>query len=197
MDIYIRHFGKIVLLSNMALDIAAFGESQGIPNFVERLDLTCGALPSEEYSQVIDQSAPEAFLSLYSKMAEHRFAFAVTELLKLNSGYLNALANYCMERGKALKPAKLNTVEAAYELINTYILDGMPADDVKNVTVVEPNRMEWEKIQETHEEAWNKAGGNIDIYYQLQSYFIKGLLDDSGISFVNNNNKLFTLTSDL
>lgn len=194
MDIYLRHFEKIVLLSNMALDIAAFGESQGIFNLVERLDLTCGALPSDQYEQVIDQGAPEPFLELYTRMAEHRFAFAVTELLKLNPAYMTALENYCRDKGKTLKAAKLSTVEAAYELINTSVLDGMPWDDVKNVTVVETNRIVWKKLKETHQEAWQKAGGNLEIYYQLQNCFIQGLLDGSSILFNNEQNELFTLS---
>lgn len=194
MDIYLRQFGKISLLCNMALDIAAFGESQGIFNFVEHMDLTCGALPEGEYSQIIDPSAPEPFLDLYTKMAEHRFAFAVTGLLKANSAYINALKNYCFEQGKTLKPAKLSTVEAAYELINTYVLDGMPADDVKQITTVTPDKLEWEQLQETHKDAWDKAEGNLEIYYQLQTCFIQGLLDGSNILFNNEHNELFTLS---
>lgn len=179
----------------MALDIAAFGESQGIFNLVERLDLTCGALPSDQYSQVIDQGAPEPFLELYSRMAEHRFAFAVTELLKLNPRYINALKNYCNDQGKKLKAAKISTVEAAYELINTFVMDGMPWVDVKNVTTVESNKIIWEKLQETHQDAWQKVDGDIEIYYQLQTCFIQGLLDGSGIIFKNQENKLFSLST--
>lgn len=193
MDIYRRHFGKILLLSNMALDIAAFGESQGIHNLVERLDLTCGALPSEEYSQVIDQSAPEIFLDLYSKMVENRFAFAVTELMKLNSAYITPLCNYCFERGKSLQPEKVTTVESAYELINTYILDGMPSVDVKKLSVIETNKIQWEKITETHKEYWEKAGGDINVYYQLQTCFIQGLLENSGFEYNNSENRNFSI----
>lgn len=194
MDIYLRHFKKIVLLSNMALDIAAFAESQGAANFVERLDLTCGALPSDEYTQVIDQFAPEPFLELYSRMAEHRFAFAVTGLLNMNPGYIKALENYCFEQGRNLKPAKITTIESAYELINTYVLDGMPAEDIKNVTKIESDKLTWEELSDTHADAWVKADGNLENYYHLQSYFIQGLLDESGIAFSNEENKSFSLS---
>jgi len=188
-----QHFVKIQILSDMAFDIAAFGENQGIGKLTERLDLTCGAIPPGEYEQVIDQSAPQVFLDLYMKIAEKRFAFAVTELLKLNQAYINPLINYCFEAGKVHSIEKLKTVEAAYELINAVVLDGMPFDDVKEITTVEAFRLVWKKQKETHEDSWNKVGGDVAVYYQLQSAFIEGLLNESGISFVNEGNSVFSL----
>lgn len=189
-------FFKIRFLDYMALDIAAFGEQQGLEKLIERVDLKCGAIPPGEYEQIIDQSAPEPFLDLYMKIAEKRFAFAVTALIKANEGYITPLTNYCFELGKANKPEKLKTVEAAYELINAFVLDGMPDVDTKEITVVEANRLEWKKLVETHQEIWNKVQGDVAVYYQLQSAFIEGLLFESGISFLNEGNSVFTVIKD-
>lgn len=117
MDANKQQFFKIQQLNDMSFDIAAFGENQGIEKLTERVDLNCGAMPPGEYERVIDPSAPEEFLNLYLGIAESRFAYAVTALLKFHPGYITPLENYCFERGKALGPV---------ENITDYILKEAP-----------------------------------------------------------------------
>lgn len=179
----------------MATDICYFVQSQGAENLMDLLDMTCGAIPPGNYGQVVDQSAPTQFLEFYSHIAEHRFAFAVTQALKFNPGFLTAIQNYCGQKGFSLKPEKLKTLEAAYEVINMTILDGMPEEDTKNIISVEANKLVWEKIKDTHQPYWEKTDGDINLYYNLQECFIQGLLQDSGISFTNQENKIFTLSA--
>lgn len=191
--IYKQLFTKINILSDMAFDIGNFVENQGALNFVERMDLTCGAIPPGEYEQIIDQSAPEAFLQLYLHIAEHRFAFAVSEAVKLHPGFMEPIKKYCYDCGKSFKPAKVPTVQSAYDLINAFVLEGMPEEETRKLTVVEPNKIIWEKVKDTHKEFWDKVGGEVEIYYQLQTLFIQGLLEDSGIEFANDKNAVFSL----
>ncbi len=191
--IYKQLFTKIKILNDMAFDIGNFVENQGVLNFVERLDLTCGAIPPGEYEQIIDQSAPEVFLQLYLHIAEHRFAFAVSEAVKIHPGFMEPIKKYCYDCGKSFKPAKVATVQSAYDLINAFVLDGMPEEETRKFTVVEPSKIIWEKVKDTHKEFWDKVGGNVEIYYQLQTLFIQGLLEDSGIEFMNEQNSIFSL----
>lgn len=188
-----QQFYKIKFLNYMSFDIAAFGENQGIEKLVEKVDLKCGAIPDGEYEQVIDQTAPNPFLELYMRIAEFRFAFSVTALLKANEGYITPLINYCYEQGKANKPEKIKTVNTAYEYINSFILDGMPDEEVKEITTVEPGRLVWHVVKETHESFWNKAEGSVEVYYKLQNALIEGLLEGSDITFINEGNTTFTL----
>lgn len=193
MEKYTRHFMKIMLLNDMSTDIASFGEQQGSFNLMERVDLTCGAIPSNEFSQAIDPSAPEQFLELYSHVAEYRFAFAVVQLLKLNPAYMTALKNYCTDKGKALKAETVPNVETAYGVMDFCILDGMPDTETKHITEHTPGKLVWEKLQDTHEDFWNKAGGSVETYYQLVTCFVEGLLDGSNIVFKNEKNQVFSL----
>ena len=71
----------------------------------------------------------------------------------------------------------------------------MPEDETRKLTVVEPNKIIWEKVKDTHKEFWEKAGGNVEIYYQLQTLFIQGLLEGSGIVYTNKENAVFSLDS--
>ena len=54
-------------------------------------------------------------------------------------------------------------------------------------------KIKWKKLTETHASFWEKAGSIVDLYYDLQSCIIQGLLSGSKITFSNNNNELFTL----
>lgn len=193
-DRRILQFWKIRMVNDMANDIGYFAMSQGYENLMDKIDMTCGAVPEGEYEQVIDQSAPHQFLELYMHIAESRFALAVTECLRMNQAYWPAIMNYCREKGTALHPEKIRTVEAAYEVINNCILDGMPCDETKKITIVEPNRIAWEKLIDTHESAWKKAGSDVDLYYQLQTCLIEGLLGDSGFKYTNEGNLRFSIS---
>lgn len=194
-DIYVQHFIKICILNDMATDIGYFLQSQGAENFMDAMDLTCGAIPSGNYGQIVDQTSPEQFLKLYMGIAEHRFAFSITEALKINPNFLPAIKNYCSDKGTSIKIEKLQTLESAYDVINAFVLDGMPSEETKKIVINENNKFVWEKIIDTHQTAWNKAGGNIDIYYELQNCFIQGLLSASNFTFKIEENRIFTLDS--
>lgn len=48
-------------------------------------------------------------------------------------------------------------------------------------------------MNDTHEEFWTKAGCTVDVYYQLQAYFVNGLFEQSEIKFLNDKNETFTI----
>lgn len=188
-----QQYFKILLVNDMSCDIAAFGESQGSEKLAERTDLNCGAVPVGDFEQVIDQEAAHQFLELYMNIAEHRFAYAVTELLKLNPLYMTALKNYCHDKGSAIKPEQIAGADGAYKILDMCILDGMPCDETKSIISRDENKLIWKKNIDTHERFWVKAGGNVDIYYELQTSFIQGILEGSDLEFTNENNEIFCL----
>lgn len=189
-------FLKIKILDSMSTDIGYFLQNQGAENFLDTLDLTCGAVPEGKFEEVIDPAATEQFLSLYEGIAKYRFAFAVTQALKINQAFYPAIRTYCFQKGNSLKPEEpIQTVQAAYDVINSCILDGSTGVETKKITKNEEKLLVWDKIKETHENYWNKAGGSVDIYYDLQNCFIQGILEGSSISFSNKENQEFSLSS--
>lgn len=193
LTLYRQQFNKIILLSYMALDIAAFAESKGSNNLIERLDLTCGAIPAGDFEDVIDPSAPDQFLELYTHVAEFRFAFSVTELLRINTGFIDALNHYCYDKGKSLAQAKLTSVNEAFDYMNAFVLDGIPSNKTREIIEQTEKKIVWKKLNDTHEEFWTKAGCTVDVYYQLQAYFVNGLFEASEIKFLNDKNETFTI----
>ncbi|MCR5699644.1 MAG: hypothetical protein K6G52_08385 [Treponemataceae bacterium] len=188
-----NQFFKIRLWNNMAQMIAYFAFQRGNGQVFDYIDMNCGGIPEGEFEQVIDLSAPHQFLSMYTQVAEKRFAFAVTELLKMNGGYIDALSDFCRRTGRELNADEVDDAEKAFELMKSFVLDGMPCDETKEVVSVDERKIEWKKLTDTHAEAWNKAGGDLSVYYRLQKDFVDGLLEKSHITLHTENYETFWL----
>lgn len=189
----IIHFNKIRLLNDIANHIGSYGVSCGNETLLDYMDLNCGAVPDGEFEQVIDLSSPNQFLSLYMQIAENRFACVVTEMLKMNKGYFAILSEFCNRIGREMNIDIVTDIETAFEVMESFILDGMPCDETKEIILKETGKIQWKKIVDTHESAWKKAGGDISVYYSLQKEFVNGIFEESGIKLEIEENSLFTL----
>lgn len=189
----IGHFNKIKLLESIANQIAEYGVQCGNATLMDYIDMNCGGIPEGEFAQVVDVSAPIQFLAMYTKTAENRFAFAVTELLKMNASFLKALENSCFQVGKDMQIHAVQNAEHAFEIYNDFILDGMPGEQTKEIVSCNDSKIVWKKVTDTHEPAWKKAGGNLNVYYMLQKSFVTGLFDECKYSYYIEDNLTFSL----
>jgi len=189
----LNQFNKIRLLNDIANQLAYYGVQNGHEKLFDYIDLNCGAIPDGEFEQVIDLNAPHEFLSLYMNTAENRFAFAVTELLKMSSQLLNAIKDFCFRVGQDMKIESIPTISDAYKVIDAFVLDGMPCDETKKIEEESENQIIWTKVIDTHEKAWKKAGGDVSVYYELQESFVQGLLEKSGFKYQIEKGERFIL----
>ena len=189
----IGHFNKIKLLESIANQIAEYGVQCGNATLMDYIDMNCGGIPEGEFAQVVDVSAPMQFLAMYTKTAENRFAFAVTELLKMNESFLKALENSCFQVGKDMQIHAVQNAEHAFEIYNDFILDGMPGEQTKEIVSCNDSKIVWKKLTDTHEPAWKKAGGNLNVYYMLQKSFVTGLFDECKYAYYIEDNLTFSL----
>lgn len=189
----LSQFNKICLLNNIANQIACFGVQCGNEQLLDYIDMNCGGIPDGEFEQVVDVDSPMQFLQMYTQIAEKRFAFAVTELLKMNEVYLNSIEEFCNRTGREMNVPALADMEDAFNVVNSFYLDGMFCDNSKKVIQNDENLFVWEKQKDFHEDAWKKAGGQIEIYYRLLQSFVNGLLFSSGIELEIENMSKFRL----
>ena len=211
-DRRINQFYKIRLLNDIANQIAYFGIQNGNEKLLDYIDMNCGGIPEGNFEQVIDLSSPHQFLAMYTQIAENRFAFAVTEILKMNPQYIEILKEFLTRTGRELnifgdsssptgstgseehtKSPTDFSMDAIFVLFQSFILDGMPCDGTKQILSSNENEIVWKKLVDTHESAWKKAGGNIDIYYELEKSFVSGLFEKVGITLSIENNEIFKL----
>ena len=160
----ICHFNKIKFLESVADQFASYGVKCGNVNLFDYIDMNCGAIPEGAFPQVVDIAAPMQFLDMYTKTAENRFAFAVTELLKMNGAFLEPLANSCFQAGKDMQVHAVKTAAEAFEIYNSFVLDGMIGETTKEITAQDDARITWKKLVDTHAPSWEKAGGNLNVY---------------------------------
>ena len=189
----ITHFNKIKLLESIANQIGFYGVQCGNATLMDYIDMNCGGIPEGEFAQVVDVSAPMQFLAMYTKTAENRFAFAVTELLKMNASFLKVLENSCFQVGKDMQIHAVQNADQAFEIYNDFILDGMPDEQTKEIVACEDSKIVWKKLSDTHEAAWKKAGGDLNVYYLLQKSFVSGLFAESRYTYNIEDNSTFSL----
>lgn len=189
----INQFNKIKLLDAMAYQIAGYAVQNGNDTLLDRIDLACGAIPEGEFEQVIDLSAPHQFLSLYMGIAEKRFAMAVTELLDMNKAFYKPLENYMEQIGRDMKIPEITEIDQAMNIYDSFVLDGMPCDETKEITDKTPSKITWTKLMETHQDSWTQVNGSLEVYYHLLQHFVKGLFSESGFTLLIDNQLTFTL----
>lgn len=190
----INQFNKIRLLNDIANQIAYFGVQCGNEKLMDYIDLNCGGIPDGEFEQVVDLDSPHQFLQMYMQTAEKRFAFAVTSLLKMNSGYMPALEEFCTRVGREMQIPQVKNLQEAFDVVNSFYLDGMPCDDSKKITNCSEISLTWETQEDSHKSAWDKAEGDIYVYYHLLECFVNGLLQASNITLTVTDAKSFTLS---
>jgi len=189
----VTQFNKIMLLNGIANQIGYYGVQNGNETLMDQMDLKCGAIPEGEFSQVIDPESPEQFLSLYSKIAENRFAVAVTELLNMNPSYITPVKGFMNKVGQDMDLPEVADIQQAYKVYDAFVLDGMPGEETKEVTSSTPSSITWQKLTDTHQASWEKADGDLAVYYSLLQSFIEGLFVKSGYTLQIDNQLFFTL----
>lgn len=188
-----QQFNKIKIVDYIANCIANYGVQNGYEQLFDKLDLSCGAVPEGDISQVIDLSAPEQFLSLYTQIVENRLAMSVCEVLKMNKGFFKPILDFCNSVGTQMQISEVLNADEAFAIYNNYVLDGMPGEETKKIEEKNDNSIRWTKLIDTHEKAWKKAEGDLFVYYQLLEAFVNGLFINAKYKLRIENNAEFVL----
>ncbi|HEY5563735.1 MAG TPA: hypothetical protein VIK72_18600 [Clostridiaceae bacterium] len=70
-----------------------------------------------------------------------------------------------------------DTAPKIYEALNAYVLEGMPCDNVNNVTIKETDLLEWKNIKCLHKGYWKIAGANVETLYSLRFSWINTFIE--------------------
>lgn len=178
------HFNKIILLNQIATEIALFGQNMGMKDFVQILDMTCGAIPEENFENVIDPNATEQFLQLYTQIVQNRFAFSVINVSSARKDFFGIIKNFCEQVGKANAISELQNVSQALEVFDSYILNGMTQSQNRIFKNQDENQIIWKDSFLTHQEAWKKFGGDFSLFLELLKIFVNEIINPSGIEFI-------------
>ena len=184
---------------NQYIKILALGERVKklivyAPELQAKID-ACGILPEGDFDVVADFPNMHMWLTKNMHIAELQYATIVTELLERNSENMDKIKDVVENQAKldaAVVPASIDAQDA-FQYLSKYYLDGMPCDDVKVIDENTEKLFSWTVINDTHTPFWEKAGGNVDIYYELLELYVNTLFAGKNIKYSYFDNKHFSL----
>ncbi len=176
-------FDKIQLLNFMTEDILSFAAQKLGPQFMDHVDMNCGAIPQGEYEKIIDPDSPRQFLSLYKNTVLKRLNLTATSLLQLDQSYQNVMADYFFRQGKNLQLPKPKSTAEALSLFDSCILCSGDGRSFQNQT---PESISWTCSQSTPTISW-------PLYWNLMCSFASGFLSGSGCTIRFSENRMFTI----
>ncbi len=167
-----EQFQRIQLMNFMTGDLVNFAAGKYGQEFIDFVDMNCGAIPEGDYNTVIDSASPEQFLELYTTIATKRINLCCSKILELGEGYDKVLDDYFYNEGKNLGMPSPESLDDAFNMIQTCVLDGMESKIQREII----------EKSETHI-AWKTSSAKEPYYWPCLAAFVNGLIQKSGIQF--------------
>lgn len=151
-------------------------------------------LDNKPLEALIDASNIHGWLQNRIEITEVRQSYILTNILNQygNEAKVIALNIYSMQGAECGKDAAANfdvtEPPQIYQALNNYILDGMPCDNVNNVTFKSCEKLIWKNTQCLHRGYWEKVGADSEFFYELRYTWIK--------NFIQNANEKYTFEED-
>ena len=140
---------------------------------------------------LVDSDNIHGWLQNKIAMAETRQAKLLGDMMKKFSEKAEKIAfnvfnNQASELAKQAKDIYENdTALKIYEALNAYVLEGMPCDNVNNVTIKEADILEWKNVKCLHRGYWEIAGANVETLYSLRFLWIKTFIETINPQFTH------------
>lgn len=191
-------YNKIQLNEDLLEGILNFAEGKNIP--IE--EIKAGVYERYGYPErralegVIDQGNIHGWLQLKINSVEARTAAIVTELINNRGMDIKDIANIYFENGKNI----MDSIGAGdflpkdlFNLIYSYMLEGMPCDRINEVVSEDENEFLWKTTTCIHKKHWDKINGEVANFHALRDAWINGFLSSTEYSYVRSedgNNKI-------
>jgi len=184
-------FNKIIWFQNLEIELVNLAKEKGIDedellsylkdNYGERIE-------NKPLEEIIDTSNIHGWLQNKITISEKRLAKVTKELLTLENIKEEIEKVYKNQGIKAAKEVneeeKLgNNAVELFNLVNDYILDGMPCDRVNEVLVQEEDQVLWKRRVCVHEDIWNSEGLEVNYFYNLRDLWIETFIKEVNNEF--------------
>lgn len=185
-------FNKIQWFEILEEDIIEVAKEEGIytDEIRDKINKRYGEkLPNKPLEDMIDTGNIHGWLQSKINSAEGRMAAWISEIInnsekginKIERVYINQGIKAAMEvvaEGKSFEKA-----EELYNLMNDYILDGMPCDRVNEIIDSSEEMIKWTRRICVHKDIWNAENIDVKYFYDFRELWIK--------AFISNLNKDF------
>ncbi|WP_099188979.1 hypothetical protein [Tepidibacter mesophilus] len=142
-------------------------------------------MEDKNLEEIIDTDNIHGWLQDKITLVETRQAYVIKNIVDKfkDKGFDVIKETYKNQAIKCAEDAKLNSdvssPEAIYKSLNNYILDGMPCDNVNNITVTEEDRLEWKVGRCLHKGYWEKVGASTDLLYELRKIWVGNFVQNA------------------
>lgn len=175
-------YNKILWFEKIEEEILRWAKEQDLPadhwlrRIREEFGEPTGGRPLEE---IVDTTNIHGWLQDAISRAESRQAILVTEILKANPAFKEALMGIFIRQGEAAAReygVKPETPEMVFNAVNDFILEGMPCDRVNEVVASSGEEFIWKATQCLHKRYWERIQGNVGNFYELREAWIKAFI---------------------
>lgn len=191
-------YEKIQLQERLIDRILTVNKEQGWhKNLKEQLAESCGTVERQPLEEIIDTGNIHGWLQVRIAISESRLALLTTTLLQEDAGRLQPMSvlayNLGREYGNEKQLVHGSSPSEAFKLLNDSLLDGMPCDQINQVTEETPEKIAWVQRTCLHKPFWDEVNGDIANYYTLRNQLIAGLLENSGLRFLETESQHFEI----
>lgn len=186
-EIHIWMFNKIKLLNTWGeqlIDLLPQNDKKA--DLKERMEQLF-AFPSGQLADIIDHENIHQWLEKHLVQSERKLAWVITKIhgYHLSQGELeDTFHQWGKEHKELIQPVWLKP-SYIYRSITDALTEGMPCDKANQVISHDENHLTWEVIRCMHQQAWEDEQGDIHVFYALRDAWIKGLLEDSGFTYLS------------
>ncbi len=190
--IHLWLFNKIKLYEDLEANIIKEVQDKIDSNIIQtvgELNNKIGSpIPNKPLEDLIDTNNIHGWLQDKITVAETRQAALITYIVNKykNKGLEIVKKEYEKQGDECGKNAKneydVETAPQLYKALNNYVLDGMPCDNVNNITLNEENKLQWQVFSCLHKGYWKNVEGDINVLYELRKVWISRFIHSANPS---------------
>lgn len=169
-------YRKIELLNELNGDIAAEAEKNGW-NLSDTYTVNMPDLDRD-----CDPMNVHGWIQNMLDLVESNLAGITEEILRQHPEAMDALKETAYRFGYRHAEDVTDALHA-YQLLDDVLLNGMPCDDVNEVTKQSSDHVSWHEKQDMHGKYWK----NGEYYRELRNEVIRGLLSGSAVTYAYEN----------
>lgn len=139
-------------------------------------------LEKKPLEELIDVSNIHGWLQDRISKAEGRQAAWVTKIIDVNPEYIEDLKEVFKKEGLKMaeeygKDNKAHTPNEMFNLLNNFILEGMPCDRVNEEVENTETNYVWRSRICLHTPYWQEENGEVDNFYTLRNQWVKAFVE--------------------
>lgn len=185
-------FNKIQWFEILEEDIIEVAKEEGIYTYEirDKINKRYGEkLPNKPLEDMIDTGNIHGWLQSKINSAEGRMAAWISEIINNSEKGINKIERVYINQGiKAAREVvaegkSFEKAEELYNLMNDYILDGMPCDRVNEIIDSSEEMIKWTRRICVHKDIWNAENIDVKYFYDFRGLWIKAFISELNKDF--------------